>query len=1465
MVGKSCFVIGGTDVAVRCGGILLKHGYSIRGVITAEASLQNWAKKHRIPHRKFDAGVLDFMGNEPFDYLFSIFNVHILRPEILSLPRLGAINYHDALLPRYAGLYAPSWAILNRETNHGITWHRMVDQVDEGEILSQRRFEIFPEDTALTLNQRCFDAAVTSFDELALNLAECRVKGVPQDLSQRTYYPREQRPEAACTLDFNQSADALVAQVKALDFGPFRNPFGLSKIFLEDGFICVSEASLGSSSTQPAGTLIGTAENRLIVATSTLPVILVGLTTLEGKPLSSTEIQNSHRVAVGSRLPALCPEERERLTAINSKACLFEAFWIRRLSSLNPISLGERLSIDTSSSSDERHFKWTIPKELDSWILDQGSPDIDRHTFLLAAFGGYLARMQGEESFDVSLSVNDPGLDLCWGLFARCVPFRYAVDLSKGFLLLIQAVREELVNLRGRYTFVRDLVARDPELAGKQALFESGGEFQMICSERVTGHERLDASDLTIVFPKHGNEGLILFDRSRLNEGSIERVIRPFETFLTSLAKNPDQIVAQVPLLSEAELQPLQPVEKESCYEERNDSSFLDLFEQQVRRSPNSMAVESDGSQLTYLQLDQASTQLAIRLRSKGIGPEKIVGIYLKRSPQAIISLCGVLKAGGAFLALDPSAPKLHTDSILKDARPKVVLATPDLAKDLDEMGGAVWIDISPPLTPNDEKLNPLITASENDLAYVIYTSGSTGQPKGVMIEHRALLNFCLAVKERFALSPGDRVLQFASLCFDACIEEIFPCLLAGATLVLRTEEMIQSPAHFLKACEASSITVLDLPTVYWVHLTHGMEHSRLPLPSSVRLVVIGGEAANLVTLRTWREVLKINVPLLNTYGPTETTVTAIWCDLMGSDMVHSGNSIVPIGKPLPYAGAYVLDQQLQPVPFGAVGELCIAGRGVARGYLNREDLTAEKFVHATSKLVPGPRMYRTGDKVRYRSDGNFEFLGRLDHQVKIRGFRVEMEEIEATLLNHPEVENCCVVVKPNERGEHSLHAFVASSDPASFSAAACRERLRQRLPDYMIPEKITCMESLPQTQAGKIDRKLLVSGAFDTEDAEVQYCPPVDDLESELVAIWQDAFQRKDIGTRDSFIELGGHSLLAVILTSRMSLCLKHQISLSRLLRNPTIQEIAREIRSSRIQPIGQVHKPSELENGSKTPTYLDSASFGSKPEKLPSFTTKIATSLGNTPQKLMNSLGSQGAEQLLPLRTEGGQTPLFFLPGGAADENMVMVFAAAVLPYLPSDLPLYGLTQDLSKHSNKGRVRVASIARNFWVEIKKVQPTGPYNILAECISSVTALEMAHQAMLAGESINRLILLEPHKLHHGLFRRMLQRVNRIGRVLSGKLTYRHLPQDLQRYYQMLEREKPVSYRGPLYILAFEDEIKIRNRLKQWGSFKCADLLITSMPGKHSSYVFECRELVGRKIGRILQSGTMESEPQASD
>ena len=1436
---KRCFVVGEGPIAVRCGEILLKHGYLIMGVITREESVQRWARNHHLPQRKFDLGLADFLREEPFDYLFSIFNVHILKSEILALPRRGAINYHDALLPRYAGLHAPSWAILNRETRHGITWHRMVDQVDGGEILAQRSFGISPEDSALSLNQRCFDAAVETFAELVEGLAENGVAGVTQDLTQRTYFPREQRPEAACILDWNQSAEELLALVKALDFGPFRNPLGLPKIAFTEGILGVREATIASSSVWVSpGTVVAIERERLVIGTSSLPLRLGGFSTLEGRPLSCREVQEMHRLSVGERLPELGRAEREMISEINARVCIHEAFWAGRLRSLNPLTMGEGLPSDSGPSPKEVRLQWTIPSEVDRWLSEQGMTTRDRQLFLLTAFGGYLARVQREECFDVPLSLGDRRLALCRGLFSEHVPFRFMVDLSKDFSSLLQVIREELTLLRKHVTYSRDLVAREPDLCGKLPVLGLSPKLAMFLPERLTGHERLGAEGMAILFPEHGDEGLLLFDRCHVDEGSLRREIRQFTTFLSGVATNPTQPLARVPLLSEEERRGLLPLPESSSRSSRQEgeqSSVQELFEAQVRRSPHAVAVVWAGSRLTYAELNQQANELAKRLRDAGIGPEEIVGIYLKRSLQAIISLWGVMKSGGAFLTLDPSAPKFHTASILGDARPRVILATPDLAKDLEAMGfSSAWMDVNPSL-PSEEPLeNPFPVSSGRGLAYVMYTSGSTGQPKGVMVEHGALLNFCLAVRKRFALSPRDRVLQFSSLSFDACLEEIIPCLLAGGTLVLRTEEMIQSPARFLEACEAHAVTLLDLPTAYWSHLTSGMERESLSLPSSVRMVVIGGEAATATTLRTWREVLKIDVPLLNTYGPTEATVTAIWCDLAEDGILRSYDSAVPIGKPLPGVAAYVLDAVLEPVPLGAVGELCLSGGGIARGYLHRGDLTAEKFVLASWQRGDGTRLYRTGDKVRCRSDGNLEFLGRLDHQVKIRGFRVELGGVEASLLELPEVKSCCVVAKSNSRGEQSLHAFVTVRDDESISPGACRERLRHKIPDYMMQEEIIFLEELPQTKAGKVDRRALQARSGD-EGRSGRLCqPPADDLEAALVGIWQDILQRVDVGTRDNFFDLGGHSLLAVVLTDRMSQCFRQEIPLSWVFQSPTIEQLARESRAVQIRPTGFITVRKE-DHGR-----LDQLGNGAPESESRNDWIGFLTQRHTTPwwRRLVTR---ERSERVVPLRADGGESPLFVLPGGWAGENELMIFAA-MLPDLPPDLPLYGLKQDFSLRPERLASSVAEIARNFWVEIRKVQPKGPYNLMAECIASVIALEMARQVEKIGETLNRIILLDPQLLD-------------TSRLQDGNASG-ELPENVKRYYRILSEGKPASYSGTLFILATEDEIPLRKRLSQWKAFQAENLVIRRLPGDHFSYIRSHRREVAREIGNILRPKT---------
>ncbi|HEX2768792.1 MAG TPA: non-ribosomal peptide synthetase, partial [Geobacteraceae bacterium] len=456
----------------------------------------------------------------------------------------------------------------------------------------------------------------------------------------------------------------------------------------------------------------------------------------------------------------------------------------------------------------------------------------------------------------------------------------------------------------------------------------------------------------------------------------------------------------------------------------------------------------------------------------------------------------------------------------------------------------------------SESDVNLTNTASLNNAAYVIYTSGSTGKPKGVMVEHKSLANYTRAAISQYGIKFSDRILQFASISFDASAEEIYPSLAQGATIVLRTDEMLNSVSDFLHKCEEWKLTVLSLPTAYWHILALSLEMENLKIPASVRLLIIGGERALPERLIQWHRHADPHVRILNTYGPTEATVVATLFDLTHFDDDSVKN--VPIGRPLPHVQIYILDSHLQPLPVGACGELYIGGPGLARGYLNRPDMTAEKFIPNPFSKEKGERLYKTGDLARYLPDGNIEFLGRIDNQVKIRGFRIEPGEIEAVLGQHPAVRETAVIAGEDQTGDKRLIAYIVSDQKSILSTSELRSYLRQQLPNYMIPAVFVMIDSFPLTPSGKIDHRALPepdSGRPELDDSFISARTP---LEEVLTGIWREVLGLKQVGVHDNFFDLGGHSLLATQVISRVRLTFDTDVPLRCLFESPTVAGLA-------------------------------------------------------------------------------------------------------------------------------------------------------------------------------------------------------------------------------------------------------------------------------------------------------------------
>ncbi len=597
--------------------------------------------------------------------------------------------------------------------------------------------------------------------------------------------------------------------------------------------------------------------------------------------------------------------------------------------------------------------------------------------------------------------------------------------------------------------------------------------------------------------------------------------------------------------------------------------TYPELFREQARKTPAAISVRQSGQDLSYADLDRRSDQVASFLRTEGIGPESIVGIALPRSIDFTVAVLGVMKAGAAYLPLDLSHPKERLAYYVTDSGAKLVLTA-------DEQFSAAGVRV----VPFNEACTGVVSgspiASPDNVAYVMYTSGSTGTPKGVQITQRSLVNHNVAVANAFDLSARDRVLQFASLSFDLSIEEIFPIWLRGGTLVLRPEEISASVQKFLEFVEQEQITVLDLPTAYWHELVDACKGKFLP--ECVRLVVIGGEQAAFDRLKTWTHDIRHRARLINTYGPTETTVTATIYE-PGPECLEQG--AFPIGKPIANTSAYVLDDKLERVDPGSVGELCIGGAGVARGYLNRPELTNERFItHPTLG-----RLYRTGDLARERPDGNLEFLGRLDNQLKVRGFRVEPGEIESMMRQYPAVKEAVVTQRQGR-----LVAYYARSGPCKQTELAAS--LREKLPDYMVPAAFVALENFPMTPNGKVDRAALPAPEFARPDLDQPFVAPAGEREEQIAAIWCEVLGLDRVGVRDNFFHLGGDSLQVMQIISRMECEMSTSVSVKAFFDNPTIKTLAtaeEKVTAAAITPVVDHEGPLPLSFAQQRLWFLD------------------------------------------------------------------------------------------------------------------------------------------------------------------------------------------------------------------------------------------------------------------------------------
>jgi amino acid adenylation domain-containing protein len=1154
----SCFMIGIESHLIQCAEILLKRGHKICGIITSEKSIKTWAEEKGIPNLAPGPDLAMTLDRQPFDYLFSITHLSIIPAEILALPRKGAVNFHNGPLPKYAGLNVTSWALLNQEKVHGITWHFMSVGVDEGDILKQPTIEIAEGDTALTLNVKCYEACIDSFGELVDELASRRIKSRKQNLSERTYFSKYKRPLAACTISWSEPAEKIAALVRALDFGPYSNPLGLPKIVIgNDVFFAPEIDVLGRCSQAAAGTITAIDDDSMGVATANTEIALRKLVTITGQTFSIPAIVAKYGLRKGHSLSELDQETANRLTTLNDEICRHEEYWVSELTKWEPIEIpyGNHSQARTRPSQ-YITVPMPIPGELNTFFT--GYDDVGNQVdFLTAIFAAYLARISGKYIFDIGFSYS--GLRQKVGgfehFFATHVPLQVELGPSTEFGPFLDMVRTRLALIKKHKTYAHDVMLRYPELG----LLRAHGDRsplpivveQLKCLE---DHIPMPGSELTLLLSEDGTECRWVFDGALLDRENICSMQRQFVTYLRNVIANKNHPIIGISPMTEAEHHQLIIGWNNTQVDYPKHQCIHELFEAQAILTPDTVAVVFEDKQLTYQQLNGRANQLAHHLRKLKVGPQAHVGIYIERSLDTVVGILGILKAGGAYVPLDPTYPKERLVFMLNDAQVPVLLTRERLIENLPECRThVVCLDRDWEAIARENEEDPVSGVKADDPVYVIYTSGSTGAPKGVVGLHRGAVNRFNWMWRTYPFEEGEVCCQKTSLSFVDSVWEIFGPLLQGIQTVIIPDETLKDPHALIQTLAAKRVSrIVLVPSLLRIILDACNDpQSRLP---NLKIWVSSGEALSKELAERFRK----NMPqakLINLYGSSEVSGDSTCYETSDGKPLTS----VPIGRPIDNTQIYLLDRHLQPVPIGVPGELHIGGDGLAQGYFNRPELTAEKFIR--NPFVPGGRLYKTGDLARYLPDGNIEFIGRIDHQVKIRGFRIELGEIEAVLRQHPGVREGVVDARKDVAGDKRLVAYIVPSEGQTDLVSTLRAYLMERLPDYMVPSVFVMLDALPRMPNGKVNRQGLPAPESVLSELESAYVAPQTEIERIITAIWQEVLHINKIGVNDNFFDLGGHSLRMMQAHIKLRERLQRDFSILEMFKYPTISSLAHHL----------------------------------------------------------------------------------------------------------------------------------------------------------------------------------------------------------------------------------------------------------------------------------------------------------------
>ena len=1044
---------------------------------------------------------------------------------------------------------------------------------------------------------------------------------------------------------------------------------------------------------------------------------------------------------------------------------------------------------------------------------------------LLAAFKVLLHRYSGQEDIIVGIPIagrNRPELENLIGFFLNTLVLRTDLSGNPRFHDLLKQVREIALGAYEHQDLPFEKLVEELHPQREQSISPL---FQVMLILQNTPTAEVKLPGLTISSLKNSNQtakydltlylleteqGLnchLEYNTDLFASTTITRILSHFQTLLEGIVANPNQRLSDLPLLTERERYQLLVEWNDTQTDYPQEQSIQQLFEAQVERTPDALAAIYENQRatyhyqelVTYQELNGRANQLAHYLQKQGVGPEVLVGIYLERSLEMVEALVGILKAGGAYVPLDPDYPAERLAFILSDAQISVLLTRHSLLEQLpNHSAQVVCLDTDWEYISQESEENPVSLVTAANLAYVIYTSGSTGQPKGVAVPHQQILNRLAWMWDAYPFQAGEVGCSKTAINFVDSIWELLGPLLQGVPTVIIPNSVLQKSFKFVQILAEHQVTRLWIVPSFLRAILDTVPNLQSELPN-LKFWVTSGEAISVELLQRFQESLPQAV-LYNLYGTSEVW-DVTWYE---PDPQPQKLDRVPIGRPIANIQAYILDAHRQPVPVGVPGELYVGGVGLAREYINRPELTTEKFIPNPFSRSRGrkedesshrERLYKTGDLARYLPDGNIEFLGRLDNQIKIRGFRIELGEVEAALSQHSAIEQTVVIARDDISGDKRLVAYLVLSQDQTLTVDELRLFLQKKLPNYMVPSAFIFLDALPLTPNGKIDRRALPAPDQTRLEPEGNFVAPRDKLELQLTQIWESVLGIQPIGIKDNFFDLGGHSLLAVRLVAEIDKAFDKKLPLATLFQAPTVEQLAKVLRD----------------------------------------------------QEWKSSWYS-----LVPVQPSGSRPPLFGISHNFRDLSH----------YLGQEQPVYRFHYAIGETTNKeiSLPTLENLAAHYIQEMRSLQPEGPYYLMGLSFGGVVAYEMAQQLVGQGQQVAFLGLFDTFIERQRTFLPLHQRfsklfqltpselLRRIKTKIKGKLVKhdnKYLPHvyNFNLVIRRLEAYTPQVYSGRVTLFKAMNQISVNYAITPpevgWRKFVNGELEIHEIPGSHTGILEE--------------------------